>query len=93
MRDRYRPCEVFDLADQTSLLNEPAVDIRLRRQPPLSAVLADVRNHTEVLAARLEAGVHVRTDADREVVKALYLATRRQLEALAAALELLAGEN
>jgi hypothetical protein len=86
---RFRPCELVDLADSTSLLNEPSPDIPQRRQLPLPAVLNDVRAHTEVLARRLEAGVHVRSDEQREVIRRLYLQTRRQLEAIAVALEVL----
>ena len=89
---RFRPCEIAELGPETSLLNEPAVDIPPRRQVPLRAVLNDVRAHTELLAARLEAGVHVRGDEQREVVRRLYLQTRRQLEAIAVALDVLAGD-
>jgi hypothetical protein len=77
MGDRFRPCELVELGPETSLLNEPTVDIPPRRQLPLDAVLRDVRAHTELLAARLEAGVVVRDDEEREVIRTLYLATRR----------------
>jgi hypothetical protein len=89
MSDRFWPCEIADLEDAISWINEPAVDIPPCRQPPLHAVLNDVRAHTEALAARLEAGVHAGSDEQRDAVRALYLATRRQLEAIAKALELL----
>jgi hypothetical protein len=90
---RFRPCEIADLEDAISWINELPVDIPQRRQVPLRAVLSDVRAHTEVLAARLEAGVVVHGDAEREAVRVLYLQTRRQLEAIAVALELLDGDR
>jgi hypothetical protein len=89
---RFRPCEIADLEDAISWINELPVDIPLRRQVPLDALLNDVRAHTEVLAARLEAGVVVHGDAQREAVRALYLATRRQLEAIAVALDALGAD-
>jgi hypothetical protein len=85
--DRYRPCAIFEVGDGTSLLNEPAIDISLRRELPLGAVLHDVRVRTEALATRLEGGVPCRNEGQREAVRALYLATRRQLEAIAAAVD------
>jgi hypothetical protein len=90
--DRFRPCEIADLGD-SSLLNEPAVDIVPRRPPPLPAFLNDVRAHTAALAARLEAGVSVHSDLERDAVRALYLQTRRLLEALALALDVLAADR
>ena len=85
--DRFRPCEIAEAENPVSLINEPhSPDIALRRQPPLAAVLNDVRTHTEVLAKRLEDGVRACTDAERDAVRALYLQTRRQLEAIAVAL-------
>jgi hypothetical protein len=91
MRDgRFRPCEIVDLEDPISLINEPrSPDISPRRQLPLHAVLNDVRAHTAALAARLESGVHARSDEQRDLIRRLYLQTRRQLEVLVAALELL----
>jgi hypothetical protein len=91
MGDGFQPCEIWELEDGTSLLNEPAVDIPLRRQLLLHAVLRDVQCHTEVLAARLESGVRCCSDGQRDSVRRLYLATRRQLEAIATALDLLSA--
>jgi hypothetical protein len=93
MTSRFIPCELVELEDPVSLLNEPAVDIVQRRRPPLDAVLRDVQRNASVLAARLEAGVVVHGDAERDAVKALYLQTRRQLEAIAVALEVLAADH
>jgi hypothetical protein len=86
--DRFRPCEISEAADVISWINEPTVDIPPRRQLPLHAVMNDVRSHTEVLAARLEAGVRARSDEQRDVIRRLYLQTKRQLEALSACLDL-----
>jgi hypothetical protein len=44
--------------------------------------------NTQALLARLEAGVTVLRDQQREIVRSLYVATRHQLQALAAVLEL-----
>jgi hypothetical protein len=88
--DRFRPCEISELGDTISWINEPhSPDIPLRRQPPLHAVLRDAHNHTEVLARRLEGGVRARTDQERDLIRRLYLQTRRQIEVLVAALALL----
>jgi hypothetical protein len=38
---RFRPCTIAEIGNGLSLLNEPAVDIPLRRQLPLHAVLSD----------------------------------------------------
>jgi hypothetical protein len=91
--ERFRPCEISEATDVISWLNEPTTDIARRRELPLSAVLANVRVHTEALAVRLEAGVYVSGDEEREVVRRLYLQTRRQLEALAVAVGLLTVER
>jgi hypothetical protein len=88
--DRYRPCEIVEFEDTVSIINDPhSPDITPRRPLPLHAVLNDVRAHTEVLARRLEGGVRCRSDQQRDLIRRLYLATRRQLEALSAALEVL----
>jgi hypothetical protein len=93
MGDVFQPCEIWELADEPSLLNESSPDISQRRRLPLEAVLGDVRAHTLVLAARLEAGTRCHSDAQRDCVRRLYLTTRRQLEALSVALDLLSGEH
>jgi hypothetical protein len=91
---RFRPCEIVELEDTVSLINEPrSLDITPRRQMPLHAVLNDVCSHTAVLAARLESGVVVHSDEQRDAVRALYLQTRRQLEAIAVALDVLAADR
>jgi hypothetical protein len=87
--DRFRPCEIADITDRGSLVNEPLVDISPRQQPPLSALIAANLANTEALLARLENGVRARSDGQRHLITQLYLQTRRQIEVLVAALELL----
>jgi hypothetical protein len=59
------------------------------RERPLHAVLCESLKQTKELLTRLEArGVVVPRDDQREVVRLLYVATRHQVQALAATLEL-----
>jgi hypothetical protein len=51
-------------------------------------VLIENLNSTRALLRRLEDGVHVPRQEQREVVRLLYVATRHQAKALAATLEL-----
>jgi hypothetical protein len=51
-------------------------------------VLCEALTNTQALLTRLEAGVTVPRDQQREVVRSLYVATRHQAKALAAVLEL-----
>jgi hypothetical protein len=60
--------------------------VRVERRP-LHAVLVESLNSTQALLTRLEAGVRVPRDGQREVVRALYVATRNQAKALIATLE------
>ena len=77
-----------------SLLNEPilvdAVELRpAAKQRSLHAVLVESLNSTQALLTRLESsGVTVPRQEQREVVRLLYVATRHQVRALAATLEL-----
>jgi hypothetical protein len=50
--------------------------------------LVEALNNTRALLARLELGVHAPPGEEREVVRELYVQTRRQVKALAAMLEL-----
>jgi hypothetical protein len=52
------------------------------------AVLCEALTNTQALLTRLEAGVTVPRQEQREVVRLLYVATRHQVKALAATLEL-----
>jgi hypothetical protein len=54
----------------------------------LHAMLCEALTNTQALLTRLEAGVTVPRDQQREVVRLLYAATRHQVKALAAVLEL-----
>jgi hypothetical protein len=51
-------------------------------------VLCEAVINTQAPLARLEAGVTVPRDQQREVVRLLYVATRNQVKALTACLEL-----
>ena len=55
---------------------------------PLHTVLVENLNSTQALLRRLEDGVSVPRDAQREIIRLLYVATRHQVQALAAVLEL-----
>ena len=55
---------------------------------PLHAVLCEALTNTQVLLTRLEAGVTVPRDQQREILRLLYVARRNQAKALIATLEL-----
>ena len=92
--DQYRPFDILELEDKVSLLNEPIRDEVIELRPgqsaaSLHALLVGVRNQAQALLDRLETrGVYVPKDQQREVVRLLYVATRNQVGALAACLEL-----
>ena len=92
--DRYRPADVAEVEQKVSLLNEPIRDEVIELRPgqasaSLHALLVGVRNQAQALLDRLETrGVYVPKDQQREVVRLLYVATRNQVRALAACLEL-----
>jgi hypothetical protein len=94
--DRYWPRDIAEVAEKVSLINEPlaapdgtvALPV-LNREKPLHAQLCEVLVHTKELLAPLEAkGVRVPRDDQWQVVREVYVQTRRQLQALAAVLEL-----
>jgi hypothetical protein len=94
--DRYWPHDIAEVAEKVSLINEPlaapdgtvALPV-LNREKPLHAQLCEVLVHTKELLAPLEAkGVRVPRDDQWQVVREVYVQTRRQLQALAAVLEL-----
>ena len=58
------------------------------RQRSLHAVLCEAVINTQALLARLEAGVTVLRQEQREIIRSLYVATRHQVKALTATLEL-----
>jgi hypothetical protein len=93
--DKYLPRTFAELgSDRTPVtwLNEPAppdnVTTLVPRQRSIHAVLVESLNSTRALLTRLEAGVHVPCDGQRETVRALYVSTRNQAKALIATLEL-----
>jgi hypothetical protein len=94
--DRYWPRDIAEVEEKVSLINEPLVAPDgttalpvCYRERPLHAVLCESLKQTKELLTRLEArGVYVPKDAQREVVRLLYVATRNQVKALAATLEL-----
>ena len=92
--DRYRPADIAEVEQKVSLLNEPIHDEVIELRPgqsaaSLHALLVGVRNQAQALLDRLETrGVYVPKDQQREVVRLLYVATRNQVRALAACLEL-----
>ena len=76
-----------------SLINQPLLPDNVRtlvrpNQRSLHAVLCEALTNTQALLTRLEAGVTVPRDQQREIVRLLYVATRHQLQALTAVLEL-----
>jgi hypothetical protein len=91
--DRYRPADIAEVEDKPSLINEPVREvIELRpgqAAASLHALLVGLRNQAQALLERIEnRGVYVPRDQQREVVRLLYVATRNQVRALAACLEL-----
>ena len=91
MTSKFWQCPIDELPDRRSLISEPLPPgnvISLPKVRPLHAVLVENLNSTQALLRRLEDGVHVPRQEQREVVRLLYVATRHQVKALAAVLEL-----
>ena len=93
--DRYWPRQFDELADDptpVTLINEPVppdnVATLVPRQRSIYAMLVENLNSTQALLTRLESGVHVPRQEQREVIRLLYIATRNQTKALAAVLAL-----
>jgi hypothetical protein len=80
--DKYWPRQFEELADDptpVTLVNEPLPPdnvIALPKARSLHAVLCEALIGMQALHARLEAGVHVPEAWQREVVRALYVATK-----------------
>jgi hypothetical protein len=85
---------IAEVEQKVSLLNEPIHEEVIEPRPgqaaaSLYALLVGVRNQAQALLDRLETrGVYVPRDAQRGVVRALYVATKNQVRALSAVLEL-----
>jgi len=78
------------MEQKVSLLNEPireVIPLRPEQARPLHAVLVERLNSTQALLTRLESGVCVPREQQREIVRLLYVATRNQAKALIATLE------
>ena len=92
--DKYRARQLEEIeGNGISIINEPIPPENVRalvrpRQRSVHAVLCEAVINTQAPLARLEAGVTVPRDQQREVVRVLYVATRHQARALAATLEL-----
>ena len=88
---KYWPAQIKELEGRKSFISQPLPPenvITLPRSRHLLAVLVENLNSTRALLRRLEAGVQVQHNGQREVVRALYVATRNQAQALAVVLEL-----
>ena len=88
---KYHPAQIDETENRRSLISEPVPPdnvVSLPKSRPLHAVLVENLNSTQALLRRLEDGVSVPRDQQREIVRLLYVATRHQVQALAAALEL-----
>ena len=91
MTNKYWPAQIDEIENRRSLICEPLPPdnvVSLPKSRPLHAVLVENLNSTQALLLRLEDGVCVPKNAQREIVRLLYLATRHQVKALAAVLEL-----
>jgi hypothetical protein len=89
--NKYWPCPIDELPDRRSLISEPLPPpnvVSLPKVRSFHAVLIENLNSTRALLRRLEDGVHVPRQEQREVIRLLYVATRHQVKALAAVLEL-----
>lgn len=87
---RYHPCPADQIEARRSLINEPLPPdnvISLRKARSLHAVLVENLNSTRALLRHLEDGVVVSDDAQCEIIRLLFVATRHQVKALAATLE------
>ena len=94
MTNRYWPRQLDEIeGTPTTWLNEPAppdnVATLAPRQRSIHAVLIENLNSTQALLTRLESGkICVAREQQRDIVRLLYVATRHQVKALAAVLEL-----
>ena len=94
MDRRYWPRQFHEIeGTPQTWINEPLPPDNVRtlvrpNQRSLHAVLCEALTNTQALLKRLEAGVTVPRDQQREIVRLLYVATRHQVKALTACLEL-----
>jgi hypothetical protein len=88
---KFWPCPIDELPDRRSLISEPLPPENVISVPKARSLYADLCQtlvDTQALLARLEDGVQVRHNRQREVIRSPYVATRNQVQALAAVLEL-----
>ena len=94
MTNRYWPRQLDEIeGTPQTWINEPVPPDNVRtlvrpNQRSLHAVLCEALTNTQAVLARLEAGVMVPRQEQREIVRLLYVSTRHQVAALAAVLEL-----
>jgi hypothetical protein len=89
--NKYWPAQIDEIENRRSLISEPLPPenvISLPKSRGLHAVLVENLNSTRALLARLESGVTVLKDQQREIIRLLYVSTRHQAKALSAVLEL-----
>jgi len=87
---RYHAAQLDEIEARRSLISEPLPPenvISLRRSRSLHQVLVENLNSTRALLRCLEDGVTVSSDAQCEIVRSLFVATRDQVQALSATLE------
>jgi hypothetical protein len=88
---KYHPAQIDEIENRRSFISEPAPPpnvVSLPKSRPLHQVLVENLNSTQALLRRLEDGVTVPRDQQREIIRLLYVATRHQVKALTAVLEL-----
>jgi hypothetical protein len=88
---KYWPAQIDETENRPSFISQPLPPenvITLPKARSLHAVLVENLNSTRALLQRLEDGIHVPRQEQREIVRLLYVSTRHQGAALAAVLEL-----
>jgi hypothetical protein len=91
---KYWPRSFEEMAEDptpVSLINRPLPPpnvVSLPKERPLHQILVENLNSTRALLTRLESGLTVPRQEQREVVRLLYVSTKHQAAALAAVLEL-----
>jgi hypothetical protein len=88
---KFHPAQIDEIENRRSLISEPSPPdnvVALPRSRSLHQVLVESLNATKALLRSLEDGVSVSEHRHREIIRLLYVATRHQVKALAACLEL-----
>jgi hypothetical protein len=82
---KYHPAQLDELERRRSLICEPPPPenvVSLPKARSLHAVLVENLNAARALLWHLEGGVTVPKNAEREIVRLLYVATRHQASAV-----------